>query len=91
MHCFGANASEIVHIGQAIMSQPGERNTLKYFIETTFNYPTMAEALKIGAQAFYNSLVNQLAGWGIDFIMPREKSMSSSNAPLGNTPPNAKT
>ncbi|MCF5099054.1 oxidoreductase, partial [Pseudomonas gessardii] len=29
VHCFGYQASEIVHIGQAIMSQPGEQNTLK--------------------------------------------------------------
>lgn len=49
IHCFGEQASEIVHIGQAIMSQPGENNTLKYFIETTFNYPTMAEAYRVAA------------------------------------------
>jgi NAD(P) transhydrogenase len=49
VHCFGANASEIIHIGQAIMNQPGDRNTLNYFIETTFNYPTMAEAYRVAA------------------------------------------
>jgi len=49
IHCFGEQASEIVHIGQAIMSQPGENNTLKYFVETTFNYPTMAEAYRVAA------------------------------------------
>ena len=49
VHCFGAQASEIVHIGQAIMSQPGEANTLLYFINTTFNYPTMAEAYRVAA------------------------------------------
>ena len=31
IHCFGDQASEIVHIGQAIMKQPGKQNTLKYF------------------------------------------------------------
>lgn len=56
VHCFGANASEIVHIGQAIMSQPGQRNTLKYFIETTFNYPTMAEAYRVAALNGINRL-----------------------------------
>ncbi len=56
VHCFGANASEIVHIGQAIMSQPGEQNTLKYFIETTFNYPTMAEAYRVAALNGFNRL-----------------------------------
>jgi len=49
IHCFGDNAAEIVHIGQAIMSQPGEANTLNYFINTTFNYPTMAEAYRVAA------------------------------------------
>jgi NAD(P) transhydrogenase len=56
VHCFGANASEIVHIGQAIMNQPGEQNTLKYFIETTFNYPTMAEAYRVAALNGINRL-----------------------------------
>lgn len=49
IHCFGNQASEIVHIGQAIMSQKGEGNTLLYFINTTFNYPTMAEAYRVAA------------------------------------------
>jgi NAD(P) transhydrogenase len=49
VHCFGDQASEIVHIGQAIMNQPGELNTIKYFVNTTFNYPTMAEAYRVAA------------------------------------------
>lgn len=49
IHCFGDQASEIVHIGQAIMRQPGEANTMKYFLTTTFNYPTMAEAYRTAA------------------------------------------
>lgn len=49
IHCFGAEASEIVHIGQAVMSQKGEGNSLMYFINTTFNYPTMAEAYRVAA------------------------------------------
>lgn len=56
IHCFGANASEIIHIGQAIMSQSGEANTLLYFINTTFNYPTMAEAYRVAALNGYNRL-----------------------------------
>jgi NAD(P) transhydrogenase len=31
------------------MRQPGELNTLEYFIDTTFNYPTMAEAYRVAA------------------------------------------
>ncbi len=49
VHCFGYQASEIVHIGQAIMNQKGEANTIKYFVNTTFNYPTMAEAYRVAA------------------------------------------
>ena len=56
IHCFGDQASEIVHIGQAIMQQQGEANTLRYFINTTFNYPTMAEAYRIAAQNGLNRL-----------------------------------
>lgn len=56
IHCFGANASEIIHIGQAIMSQPGEQNTVRYFVNTTFNYPTMAEAYRVAALNGLNRL-----------------------------------
>ncbi len=49
IHCFGETAAEIIHIGQAIMSQKGSANTLLYFTETTFNYPTMAEAYRVAA------------------------------------------
>ncbi|MDR9468400.1 Si-specific NAD(P)(+) transhydrogenase [Marinospirillum sp.] len=49
IHCFGDQASEIVHIGQAVMAQKGEANTLNYFVNTTFNYPTMAEAYRVAA------------------------------------------
>lgn len=49
IHCFGYGASEIIHIGQAIMSQEGDGNSLMYFVNTTFNYPTMAEAYRVAA------------------------------------------
>ena len=49
IHCFGDQASEIVHIGQAIMCQPTPANSIKYFLNTTFNYPTMAEAYRTAA------------------------------------------
>ncbi|MCA9052678.1 MAG: Si-specific NAD(P)(+) transhydrogenase [Planctomycetaceae bacterium] len=56
IHCFGMNAAEIIHIGQAIMSQPGELNTLRYFVNQTFNYPTMAEAYRVAALNGLNRL-----------------------------------
>lgn len=58
IHCFGDQASEIVHIGQAIMRQEGEANTIKYFVNTTFNYPTMAEAYRVAAIAGLNRIAN---------------------------------
>lgn len=56
VHCFGYGASEIVHIGQAILAQEGKANTLMYFINTTFNYPTMAEAYRVAALNGFNRL-----------------------------------
>ncbi|MFT3905725.1 MAG: Si-specific NAD(P)(+) transhydrogenase [Steroidobacteraceae bacterium] len=52
VHCFGDNAAEIVHIGQTVMSSPAINN-MRYFVNTTFNYPTMAEAYRVAA---YNGL-----------------------------------
>lgn len=46
IHCYGNQASEIIHIGQAVMLLNG---TLEYFVNTTFNYPTMAEAYRVAA------------------------------------------
>ncbi len=46
IHCYGNHASEIIHIGQAVMECG---STLEYFINTTFNYPTMAEAYRVAA------------------------------------------
>jgi NAD(P) transhydrogenase len=56
IHCFGAEAAEIIHIGQAIMTQKPPANTLRYFINTTFNYPTMAEAYRVAALNGLNRL-----------------------------------
>lgn len=56
VHCFGDNAAEIVHIGQTVMASR-DINNLRYFINTTFNYPTMAEAYRIAAYNGLNRLV----------------------------------
>jgi NAD(P) transhydrogenase len=56
IHCFGDQAAEIVHIGQAIMAQPGAANSVRYFVNTTFNYPTMAEAYRVAALNGLNRL-----------------------------------
>lgn len=46
IHCYGNHAAEIIHIGQAVMKCG---HTLEYFVNTTFNYPTMAEAYRVAA------------------------------------------
>ena len=56
IHCFGEGASEIVHIGQAIMAQQPPGNSIAYFADTTFNYPTMAEAYRVAALNGLNRL-----------------------------------
>jgi NAD(P) transhydrogenase len=46
VHIIGEEASELVHIGQAVMTLDG---TVDYFIDTVFNYPTLAECYKVAA------------------------------------------
>ncbi len=46
VHVIGESATEIVHIGQAVMALGG---TIDYFRDTVFNYPTMAECYKVAA------------------------------------------
>jgi NAD(P) transhydrogenase len=46
VHIIGEGASELVHIGQAVMTLDG---TVDYFVETVFNYPTLAECYKTAA------------------------------------------
>ncbi len=49
----GTQATELVHIGQAVMALGG---TLDYFIDSVFNYPTLAECYKVAALDGYNKL-----------------------------------
>ena len=46
VHIIGDGASELLHIGQAVMAYGG---SISYFADTVFNYPTLAEAYKIAA------------------------------------------
>ncbi len=51
--CLGTQATELVHIGQAVMALDG---TLDYFVRSVFNYPTLAECYKVAALDGYNKL-----------------------------------
>jgi NAD(P) transhydrogenase len=53
VHIVGEGATELIHIGQAVLNLGG---TLDYFIESTFNYPTLAEAYKIAALDAWNRI-----------------------------------
>jgi NAD(P) transhydrogenase len=46
VHIIGTGASELIHIGQAVMAFGG---TVDYFVNTVFNYPTLAECYKTAA------------------------------------------
>jgi NAD(P) transhydrogenase len=50
VHIIGEGAAELVHIGQAVMVLKG---TIDYFVDTVFNYPTLAECYK---QAAFNGI-----------------------------------
>ncbi|HUI40384.1 MAG TPA: Si-specific NAD(P)(+) transhydrogenase [Terriglobia bacterium] len=54
VHIIGEEASELLHIGQAVLILKG---TVEYFVDTVFNYPTLAECYKAAA---FNGL-NKLA------------------------------
>jgi NAD(P) transhydrogenase len=55
VHIMGEGASELVHIGQAVISFGG---TIDYLIDTVFNYPTLAECYKVAALAGLNKLIS---------------------------------
>ncbi|HEX4181416.1 MAG TPA: Si-specific NAD(P)(+) transhydrogenase [Caulobacteraceae bacterium] len=53
VHIVGEGATELIHIGQAVLNLGG---TLDYFVQNTFNYPTLAEAYKIAALDAFNRM-----------------------------------
>ena len=52
-HIVGEGATELIHIGQAVINLGG---TVEYFVENTFNYPTLAEAYKIAGLDAWNRM-----------------------------------
>jgi NAD(P) transhydrogenase len=53
VHIIGEGATELIHIGQAVLNLNGP---VEYFVENTFNYPTLAEAYKIAALDVWNRM-----------------------------------
>lgn len=54
VHAIGQGATELIHIGQAVLAFNG---TIDFFIETTFNYPTLAECYRVAALDGYNKVM----------------------------------
>jgi NAD(P) transhydrogenase len=52
-HAIGTGATELIHIGQAVVTLSG---TLDYFLRSVFNYPTLAECYKVAALDCANKL-----------------------------------
>jgi len=53
VHCIGSGATELVHVGQAVIGLGGG---LDYFLNTVFNYPTLAECYKVAAHNAANKI-----------------------------------
>jgi NAD(P) transhydrogenase len=53
VHVFGTGATELIHIGQAVM---GCNGTVDYLVDAVFNYPTLAEAYKVAALDAMNKM-----------------------------------
>jgi NAD(P) transhydrogenase len=53
VHIVGEGATELIHIGQAVLNIGGK---LDFFVQNTFNYPTLAEAYKIAALDAWNRM-----------------------------------
>ena len=53
VHCFGTGATELIHIGHAVMGCGG---TVDYLVDAVFNYPTLAESYKVAALDVTNKI-----------------------------------
>jgi NAD(P) transhydrogenase len=62
VHIFGTGATELVHIGQAVMGCEG---TVDYLVDAVFNYPTLAETYKVAALDAMNKMrhLSRLSDW----------------------------
>jgi NAD(P) transhydrogenase len=54
VHAIGTSATELIHIGQAVLALGGG---IDYFLQTVFNYPTLAECYKVAALNAANKLL----------------------------------
>jgi NAD(P) transhydrogenase len=76
VHVFGTNATELVHIGQAIMGTGG---TLDYLVNAVFNYPTLSETYKVAALDAVNKM-RAVARLGIEDLSPLEMAVDGDES-----------
>lgn len=67
-HCIGSGATELIHVGQAVLALGGG---LDYFLKTVFNYPTLAECYKTAAFQAANklALISQAKACVVDTVV----------------------
>jgi NAD(P) transhydrogenase len=78
VHGIGEGATEIIHIGQAVMALGGK---LDYFIDNVFNYPTLAECYKVAALAALNRFPQK--------NLPETITTGHPDSPLGQASPHS--
>ena len=81
VHVFGTGATELVHIGQAVMGCGG---TIDYLVDAVFNYPTLAESYKVAALDATNKM-RQIERFA------RAKTVSRSRRPRRSSRPRRRT
>jgi NAD(P) transhydrogenase len=74
VHGIGEGATELIHIGQAVMAHGGK---LDYFVDNVFNYPTLAECYKVAALAALNRFPQTQ--------LPETLTTGHPDSPLGQT------
>lgn len=83
VHIIGSQATELIHIGQAVLKLGGG---LDYFLETVFNYPTYAECYKAAALNARNRL---RTGASVDLTPPAAEPPAGAARPDGDSAPPA--
>ena len=74
-HCIGSGATELVHVGQAVQGLGGG---LDYFLDTVFNFPTLAECYKVAA---FNAANKINFARRVRALQAKQKSNSNGSAP----------
>jgi NAD(P) transhydrogenase len=80
-HCIGSGATELIHVGQAVLGLGGG---LDYFLKTVFNYPTLAECYKVAAYNAANKLALVRHATGA-VVPPSVKEAVDAARPIGSS------